>query len=191
MFVIALTQDPNTGTIGLSQPTQKCFTRIYLGGLARHALRNLVPRNQREALAVSLSQCQRGAIVEFLGEWYAWDVPIITPQPTAATAQDQNTLQQSVQSTSGAQPDPVALLERSLKVSLKVTNLHWRIIDLALSKGGLLSVRDAQRELSLANAETVRILFGEIQGLELGEVAIDRLPNGLERVLLRAYPPMG
>ena len=52
-------------------------------------------------------------------------------------------------------------------------------------------MRDAQRELSLANAETVRILFGEIQGLELGEVAIDRLPNGLERVLLRAYPPMG
>ena len=76
-------------------------------------------------------------------------------------------------------------------MSLKVTNLHWRIIDLALSKGGLISLRDVQRQLNIPTAEAVRGLFYEVQSLELGEVTIDKLPNGVERVLLRAYPPMG
>ena len=193
MFVIALTQDPNTGTIGLSQPVQKCFSRLYLGGMARHALRNLVPRNQREALTVSLSQCQRGAIVEFLGEWFVWEVPNLTTTPGAQSTQPTNQAQQAVQSLTGdaAPTTTIAALESALRKKVEPTALHWKAIDLALSKGGLLSTRDAMRSLGIGTADEARQLFQILQGFELGETIADRLPNGTERFLFRAYPPMG
>jgi len=194
MFVIALTQDPNTGTIGLSQPVQKCFSRLYLGGMARHALKNLVPRNQREALTVSLSQCQRGAIVEFLGEWHVWSVPDLS-HPTGNPNQPKNTAQKAVQAipedAPGARPTTIAALESALRKKVEPTALHWKAIDLALSKGGLLSTRDAMRSLGIGTADEARNLFYVLQDFELGETIADRLPNGQERFLFRCYPPMG
>ena len=164
--------------------------------MARYALKNLVPKNQREALAGMLNQCQRGAIVEFLGEWFVWEVPNLTTTPGAQSTQPTNQAQQAVQSTAGAAPGAqptttIATLENSLRLKVEPTELHWKAIDLALSKGGLLSTRDAMRSLGIGTADEARQLFQILQGFELGETIADRLPNGTERFLFRAYPPMG
>jgi energy-coupling factor transporter ATP-binding protein EcfA2 len=199
LFVIGVSQDRNADTFKLkSAAVLSNFTVIYLGGYGEGALDRVRDRREREAIRAELRQSKRPALVQFQGRFYPWDIPNLTT--TAATAQPQNPVQQTVQAIPGDapgarptshDPDPIALLERSLKVSLKVTGLHWRIIDLAIAKGGLLSARDAQRELNIPTADAVRGLFNEVQSLELGEVRVDRLPNGMESVKLRAYPPMG
>ena len=180
MFVIGLTQDPNTGTIGLSQPVQKCFTRIYLGGMSRYALKNLVPRGQKLELDHLLSGCPRPAIVEFLGEWYAWDVPDLSqnspappPQPTIATTTTDTTEPEST----------IATLNRIYQADpeLMATELHWAIVDLSEQKW--ISTRDAMRSFSaIKSADNCRKLFSDLVGLELGETKLEG-----NRTLFRSF----
>ena len=168
-FVIGLTQDPNTGTIGLSQPVQKCFTRIYLGGMGRYALKNLVPRGDRANVTAALEGCTRPAIVEFLGEWFAWDVPDLSGPgggsgggnaPAIPLEQEQGT---------------IATLNRLVDTVPTANELHWQIVDLSLaSRGEWLSVRDLMRRCpSLKTAEDTRKLISDLIGLELGETRTD------------------
>ena len=176
-FVIGLTQDPNTGTIGLSQPVQKCFTRIYLGGMGRYALKNLVPRGDRANVTAALEGCTRPAIVEFLGEWFAWDVPDLSPatiSPPTPIALEQET-------------GTIATLERTLSAPpIEASLLHWEVHDLALAVGGELSVREAMRRCStIKNADEAKSLFRDLVALELGEIKTDG-----NRTLFRAYPPI-
>ena len=163
-FVIGLTQDPNTGTIGLSQPVQKCFTRIYLGGMGRYALKNLVPRGDRANVTAALEGCTRPAIVEFLGEWFAWDVPDLSPATISAPI----ALEELEQGT-------IATLNRLVDTVPTANELHWQIVDLSLaSRGEWLSVRDLMRRCpSLKTAEDTRKLISDLIGLELGETRTD------------------
>ena len=176
-FVIGLTQDPNTGTIGLSQPVQKCFTRIYLGGMGRYALKNLVPRGDRANVTAALEGCTRPAIVEFLGEWFAWDVPDLSPvtiSPPTPIALEQET-------------GTIATLERTIAAPpIEASLLHWEIHDLALAVGGELSVREAMRRIpALKTADAVKTLFQDLVGLELGQ-----LRNEGARTLFTPYKPI-
>ena len=200
LFVIGVSQDRNADTFKLkSAAVLQNFTILYLSAYAFDALDRIRNRGEREQIRALLTGYQRPALVQFQGRFYPWDIPHLS-HPTGNPNQPQNPVQKAVKSTAGdapgAQPtshdpDPIALLERSLKAAPKVTDQHWRIVDLALSKGGLISLRDVQRQLNIPTAEAGRGLFYEVQSLELGEVTIDKLPNGVERVLLRAYPPMG
>ena len=200
LFVIGVSQDRNADTFKLkSAAVLQNFTILYLSAYAFDALDRIRNRGEREQIRALLTGYQRPALVQFQGRFYPWDIPHLS-HPTGNPNQPQNPVQKAVKSTAGdapgAQPtshdpDPIALLERSLKAAPKVTDQHWRIVDLALSKGGLISLRDAQRQLNIPTADAVRGLFNEVQSLELGEVSVDKLPNGLESVKLRAYPPMG
>jgi energy-coupling factor transporter ATP-binding protein EcfA2 len=178
MFVIGLTQDPNSGSgIGLSQPVQKCFSRIFLGGMAQYALSNLVPRGDRPHVAIALKSCNRPSIVEFLGEWYAWAVPDLS-----STAGNQ-TPKPSTQ-TIAAEEGTIAILNRTLQAPV-ATKLHWDVVDFAISRGDWISVRDTQRGVSgIKTAEECKQLFQDLIGLELGETRHDAKHD---RVLFRAY----
>lgn len=177
-FVIGLTQDPNTGTIGLSQPVQKCFTRIYLGGMGRYALKNLVPRGDRANVATALEGCTRPAIVEFLGEWFAWDVPDLSPaatnSPPTPIALEQET-------------GTIATLNRIVATTPMATELHWAIVDLSNAMPGeWVSVRETMRRIpSIKTAAEGKQMFADLVALELGQIRTDG-----NRTLFRAYPPI-
>ena len=176
-FVIGLTQDPNTGTIGLSQPVQKCFTRIYLGGMGRYALKNLVPRGDRANVTAALEGCTRPAIVEFLGEWFAWDVPDLSPatiSPPTPIALEQET-------------GTIATLNRIVAATPIATEIHWAIVDLALAlPNQWLSVREAMRRCpQLKTADEAKSLFRDLGALELGEIRTDG-----NRTLFKAFSPI-
>jgi energy-coupling factor transporter ATP-binding protein EcfA2 len=195
LFVIGVSQDRNADTFKLkSAAVLQNFTVLYLGGYGFDALDRIRNRGEREQVRAMLTSFHRPALVQFQGRFYPWDIPNLTT--TAATAQTQNTVQQAVQSTAGDAPGgqpstTIAALESALRKKVEPTELHWKAIDLALSKGGVLSTRDAMRSLGIGTADEARNLFYVLQGFELGEVASDRLPNGQERFLFRCYPPMG
>lgn len=163
MFVVGLTQDPNTSSIGLSQPVQKCFTRIYLGGMGRYALKNLVPRAQRQSIALALSGCTRPAIVEFLGEWFPWDVPQLSPVPAKASSSQATPIHEN--------DGTIALLNKCLGASLpECSEIHWAIVDYAKAQGKL-SVREAMRKFShIKTSDECRSIFHDLVALELGEI---------------------
>ena len=186
MFCIGLTQDPNTGTIGLSQPVQKCFTRVYLGGMGRHALKNLVPRGQRESIAQALSGCTRPAVIEFLGEWYGWDVPDLSALPTTTNTiagtgpsntngngpSNAPTIAGTGPSNTNGNGPTIALLNKCLDAALpECTALHWAIIDYARELNKPVSVRDVMRKFpKIPTADDARRLLQDLIALELGEL---------------------
>ena len=178
-FVIGLTQDPNSGAIGLSQPVQKCFTRIYLGGMGRYALKNLVPRGDRANVAAALEGCTRPAIVEFLGEWFAWDVPDLSPatiSPPTPIAMEQS------------ETGTIATLERTLSAPpIEATMSHWAVVDLSVAMPDQwLSVRETMRRIpALKTADEVKQMFRDLVSLELGEVRTDG-----NRTLFKAFSPI-
>jgi hypothetical protein len=132
-----------------------------------------------------LSSCTRGSIVEFLGEWFVWDVPNLGN----STAPNQTT-RQAVQGEM-VEGNPVAILDRTLATSPAPEAMHLTILDMARgSRDGVISVREVMRRLSIPTADQVKDLFYELQSLELGEIQSDRLPNGNERITFFAYPPM-
>jgi energy-coupling factor transporter ATP-binding protein EcfA2 len=182
MFVIGLTQDPNSGSgIGLSQPVQKCFSRIYLGGMARHCLSTIVPRAIRPALNQALNTCQRGAIVEFLGEWYAWDVPDLS-----STAGNQ-TPKPSTQ-TIAAEEGTIATLERTFSTPpIEAGLLHWEVLDLSVAMPDQwLSTRETMRRIpQLKTADQAKSVFADLTALELGQTRVDGA-----RTLFKAFSPI-
>ena len=193
LFVIGVSQDRNADTFKLkSAAVLSNFTVIYLGGYGEGALDRVRDRREREAIRAKLRQSKRPALVQFKGRFYPWDIPDLS-DPTGKPNQPQNTAQKAVQSLTGdaAPTTTIAALESALRKKVEPTALHWKAIDLALSKGGLLSTRDAMRSLGIGTADEARQLFQILQGFELGETIVDRLPNGTERFLFRAYPPMG
>ena len=177
-FVIGLTQDPNTGTIGLSQPVQKCFTRIYLGGMGQYALKNIVPKGDRANVATALEGCTRPAIVEFLGEWFAWDVPDLSP---AGGGGGGNATASPLEQSSPT----IAILERTIATPIEASLLHWEVHDLALAMGEL-SARECMRRIpAIKSADAVKKLFSDLCQLELGQIR-----NEGNRTLFTPYKPI-
>ena len=182
VFVLGITQDANFDAIKLSAPLQKCFTRFFLQGYAFHALKYLVPRNDRLILTEALKAAKRPALVQFRGQFFAWDVPDISmPIPTTVTSPRTTQAQGEAQ----PQPDPISALTRSLTAPI-ATKLHWAVVDFANSRGDWVSVRDAMRSLSqLKTADQTREIFRDLVGLELGETTMDG-----DRLLFKSFKPL-
>ena len=169
VFLLGITQDANEHALKLSAPLKKCFTTFFLQAYAQHALKHLVPKADRAALAQGLKECKRPAIVQFKGEFYFWDVPDLSGPgggsgggnaPAIPLEQEQGT---------------IATLNRLVDTVPTANELHWQIVDLSLaSRGEWLSVRDLMRRCpSLKTAEDTRKLISDLIGLELGETRTD------------------
>ena len=165
VFVLAITQDCNKEAIKLSAPLRACFTTFYLQGYAYHALKHLVPGVDRPRLLPILKACRRPALVQFKGSWYVWDVPDVMPTSSQATT------------TTGT----IATLTKCLDAPV-ATELHWKIVDFAISQGKAVSVREVMRGCGIRTAEECKTLFQDLVGLEFGETTEQ---NG--RFLFEAY----
>jgi hypothetical protein len=177
VFLLAITQDQNQDAIKISAPLKKCFTTVFLQGYAQHAMKHLVPKSDRLMLAQGLKTCKRPAIVQFKGEFYFWDVPDLSPAGGGGSAP-----------AIPLESSPIATLERTIAAppTVEASLLHWEVMDLALSLGGELSVRDAMRRIpALKTADMVKKLFADLMALELGEVRTDGA-----RTLFLPYKPI-
>jgi energy-coupling factor transporter ATP-binding protein EcfA2 len=185
LFVIGVSQDRNADTFKLkSAAVLQNFTVLYLGGYAHDALDRIRNRQEREAIRSTLTGYDRPALVQFNGRFYPWNVPSLNGSPPAPPAPPRQT-------TAEVEGSPIAVLDRTLAASPKPGGHHYQIIDMCLgSRDGFVSVRDVQRALSIPTSEQVKAIFYELVSLELGEVEADKLPNGNDRILFRAYPPM-
>lgn len=184
VFCLAITQARNPSEIGLSAPVQKCFSTFYLQAYAHHALKYLVPKDDRPALREGLARCKRPALVEFHGSWFYWDVPTISAgNVSAAPAVAPVAVANPAGNVSVPAPDTAAL-ERALATG--PSDLHWKAIEFCLSRGQWVSLRDIQRGLSLPTAEITKGLVGELVSLELGEMQHD--PK-YDRIIFRAFEP--
>jgi len=81
----------------------------------------------------------------------------------------------------------IATLERTIAAPpIEATLPHWEVMDLALSLGGELSVRDAMRRIpALKSADAVKTLFADLMALELGEVKSEGA-----RTIFKPYKPI-
>jgi len=163
VFLLAITQDQNEDSIKLSAPLKKCFTTFFLQGYAQHALKHLVPKADRAALAQGLKTAKRPAIIQFKGEFYFWDVPDLTPAgggnaPAIPLEQSEN--------------GTIATLERTIASTPIATMSHWAIVDLSNAMSDeWLSVREAMRRIpALKTSDEAKQMFRDLVSLELGEV---------------------
>jgi len=178
VFLLAITQDQNEDSIKLSAPLKKCFTTFFLQGYAQHALKHLVPKADRAALAQGLKTAKRPAIIQFKGEFYFWDVPDLTPAgggnaPAIPLEQSEN--------------GTIATLERTIASTPIATMSHWAIVDLSNAMSDeWLSVREAMRRIpALKTSDEAKQMFRDLVSLELGEVRTEGA-----RTLFRAFSPI-
>jgi len=171
VFALGITQDANSSEIELSQPVQKCFTRIFLQSMAQWALVNVANRQQRQFLAAALATCTRPALVEFKGNLYPWDVPSLANAATAANATPVEVV------TDGEDPSPtLTAIAREfapmLEASLAEPEWAAHLREVCGKNQGQCSVRDFQRSpwarRAQFSAEDVRGIFATAHAIEVG-----------------------
>ena len=177
LFIIGVSQDRNADTFKLkSAAVLSNFTVIYLGGYGEGALDRVRDRREREAIRAELRQSKRPALVQFKGRFYPWDIPDLSDRPASSP---------SPSPAESSYSQNVETLTRSLKAPLlQMTELHWKIIDFAMSQGKSVSVREVMRGCGVKTSGETQQLFQDLQALEMGEIEHD---TQHDRYLFRAY----